>query len=165
MIIGVMGVSGSGKTTIGRKLAEVLRCPFYDADDFHPSANKEKMARGEALTDQDREPWLLKLSEEMEKWDRQGPYAVLACSALKQKYRDLLAGKVPVRWVYLKGDRTLIQKRLEARKGHFFNPALLDSQLSDLEEPLEAIVVNIGQNVDEIVRNVFKELPLSSGRD
>jgi carbohydrate kinase (thermoresistant glucokinase family) len=153
-----MGVSGSGKTTIGQKLAEALHCPFYDADDFHPSANKEKMARGEALTDQDREPWLLKLSEEMEKWDRQGPYAVLACSALKQKYRDLLARKVPVRWVYLKGNREVIQKRLEARKGHFFNPALLDSQFSDLEEPLDAIVVNIGKGMDEIVQGIVKEL-------
>ena len=165
MIIGVMGVSGSGKTTIGQKLAEALHCPFYDADDFHSSANKEKMARGEALTDQDREPWLLRLSEEMEKWDRQGPYAVLACSALKQKYRDLLAQKVPIRWVYLKGEKGLIQKRLEARKGHFFNPALLDSQFLDLEEPSDAIVVTISSEVDEIVRSVLKELRHSSGRD
>src|ERR1039457_2137969 len=111
MVIVLMGVSGSGKTTVGKKAAEKLACPFFDADDFHSAENKAKMGRGLALTDEDRRPWLQTLSDEMKKWNKKNSFTILACSALKQKYRDLLSQDVPVRWVYLKGERSLIQRR------------------------------------------------------
>jgi len=145
MVLILMGVSGSGKTSVGLKLAERLGCPFYDADAFHPQSNREKMARGIPLTDGDREPWLDRLARLITQWNREAPLSVLACSALKRSYRDKLAGGGEVRWVYLKGDRELIQKRLAGRSGHFLDPALLDSQFDILEEPIDAITINIDQ--------------------
>lgn len=152
MIVVVMGVAGSGKTTIGRQLAAELGWPFFDADDFHPPANIEKMRRGEALSDADRVDWLEALQTVLRQ-----PVGVLACSALKQTYRDQLTG---TRFVYLKADRELLQRRLDERREHFFPPGLLDSQLATLEEPGDAIVVGAGKEPGEIVRAIRAALNL-----
>lgn len=151
MILVIMGVAGSGKTTIGRGLAKALGCPFYDGDDFHPQTNKEKMGRGASLTDEDRMPWLQTLHSEMNAWEGKGLITVLACSALKQKYRDLLSKEIPIQWVYLKADREVLQKRLERRKGHYAGLALLESQLETLEEPSDAWVMNTQQEPQVII--------------
>jgi len=151
-----MGVAGSGKTTIGKKLAEFLACPFYDADDFHPPSNKEKMSRSEPLTDEDRAPWLEAISKELKGLESGNGLCVLACSALKQKYRDFLSNDLPVRWVYLKGSKDLILKRLKARKGHFADEGLLESQFRDLEEPQNAFVVDIAKDSSEIAAELLK---------
>ncbi|MGA2410921.1 MAG: gluconokinase, partial [Candidatus Binataceae bacterium] len=141
MVIVLMGVSGSGKTTIGQILACRLGWPFYDADDFHSIQNRDKMHHGEPLTDDDRLPWLNALREFIEHCARNHIDAVLACSALKQSYRDWIApDPSAVRVVYLKGASELIARRLAARHGHFFNPALLQSQFDALEEPAGATV-------------------------
>lgn len=154
MIIILMGVSGCGKTTVGRQLAQALSCSFYDADDFHLAAAKEKMSRGIGLTDDDRQPWLEKITHEMKRWESQGSQTVLACSALKQKYRDLLSQGLPVSWVYLKGDKAVLLKRLENRKGHYASTSLLDSQLDALEEPQNALILDISASMEDIVKNL-----------
>jgi gluconokinase len=142
-----MGVSGCGKTTVGRALADAQRWDFLDADDYHPAANVAKMASGVALTDDDRKPWLDRLVMELRRYNLRGASAVLACSALKQAYRDrlreasLIAGDVRV--VYLKGDAATIASRLGARSGHYMPATLLASQFAALEEPADAIVVDI----------------------
>ncbi len=153
-----MGVTGSGKTTIGRKLAEEWGCPFYDADDFHSAANKEKMSRGISLTDEDRMPWLEKLKAEIGKWNEKNTLTVLACSALKQKYRDLLSQGNAVQWIYLKGDRETIQKRIESRKGHFAGLDLLESQMTALEEPKGALQVDVRKDPATIIREIVQSL-------
>jgi gluconokinase len=135
MVIVLMGVTGSGKTTVGRLLAEELGWRFDDADDFHPRANVEKMSRGVPLDDEDRRPWLEALRELVRQRLAEGVGAVLACSALKESYRACLLLDERVRLVYLKGDERLIRARLAGRRGHFMNPALLDSQFDALEEP------------------------------
>lgn len=157
MII-VMGVAGSGKTTVGKKLAKSLGCPFYEGDDFHPSSNIEKMKKGIALTDEDREPWLWLLSEEMGIWKKQNPMFVLVCSALKSKYRRILETNGKVRWVYLKGSCDLVLQRLSEREEHFFPVQLLQSQFQDLEEPREALTLDITESVDKIVEIVRNQL-------
>jgi gluconokinase len=160
MVVIVMGVTGAGKTTIGRLLAEHLGWQFADADDFHPAANVEKMHRGIPLTDDDRWPWLDRLHTEIEGWIRADRNAVLACSALKQSYRDRLkAGQEAareVRFVYLKGSRTFIAERLRARHGHFAGEAILAGQFADLEEPAdnEVIPVDIDATPEEIVADI-----------
>jgi gluconokinase len=152
MIIILMGVSGSGKTTIGERLAEALGWPFYDGDQFHPHANIAKMQQGIPLTDEDRWPWLQALRAQMATWIHQGVSAVLACSALKQVYRDyLLIDEAEVRLVYLKGDYDLIRERLARRHGHFMPPALLTSQFATLEEPERGVVVDIRHPPDTSV--------------
>ena len=151
MIIVVMGVSGCGKTTVGRMLGEALGWPFFDADDFHPEANVAKMRAGTPLTDDDRWPWLDRLVAEMGAIDHRGDHAVLGCSALRQAYRDRLARAGDVRFVYLKGDRDTIAARLASRSGHYMPPTLLDSQLATLEEPTNAIVVDIRLSAEEQV--------------
>ena len=143
MIIIVMGVSGSGKSTIGALLASRLGCGFSDADDFHPAANVEKMRRGIPLTDDDRWPWLGALRQAIDDWQATGTSHVIACSALRQSYRDVLSSPGDVLFVYLKGAPETVAARLEARKGHYMNPNLLASQLATLEEPTDAIVVDI----------------------
>ncbi len=158
MIIVLMGVAGSGKTTLGQKLALALGCPFYDADDFHPGANKEKMGRGVPLTDGDRQPWLEILAGRMKEWEGKGPVTVLACSALKQRYRDRLAREVPVRWVYLKGEPGLLRQRLEARQGHYAKAALLESQLAALEEPSDALTLEVDRPADFLVDGLVQKL-------
>ncbi len=132
----VMGVAGSGKSTIGRALADELGAEFLEGDKFHPAANIAKMSRGEPLTDADRWPWLDRLADELARARSDGRSAVLASSALKRAYRDRLRRGVPdLRLVYLKGDKTVIGERLRARKNHFMPAGLLDSQFAALEEP------------------------------
>ena len=158
MTLVLMGVTGSGKTTIGRGLARVLNCPFYDADDFHPAANKEKMGKGIPLTDEDRKPWLDALRVEMGKWQKNSSQTVLACSALKQNYRDLLAEGNLIQWIYLRGDQGTLRKRIEGRQGHFAGANLLKSQLETLEEPQDAIWIEIQDDPDRIVKAILGAL-------
>lgn len=158
MIIVLMGVSGSGKTRVGRELAETLGWEFIEGDDFHPAANKEKMARGVPLTDADRDPWLRALGEAIRERVKANRNAVLASSALKESYRRRLRVDPAVRFVYLKGSRDQIAERLRRRRGHFFAPELLDSQFAALEEPRNALVVDISQTPGAIVRQITKEL-------
>jgi gluconokinase len=152
MIVVLMGVSGSGKTTIGTVLAERLGTVFADADDYHPAANKAKMASGQPLNDDDRQPWLEELNRVMRGWFA-GSGGVLACSALKAKYRETLAAGMPagaVTFVLLDGDPAMIAERMEHRPGHFMNPKLLESQLATLEPPKDAIRV-VNDKAPEVV--------------
>jgi gluconokinase len=153
MIVLVMGVSGSGKSLVGRQLATELGWRFFDADDFHPPSNIAKMKEGEPLMDADREPWLHALRFRIDACIAGGQSAVFAVSALKQAYRQtLLEGHDGIRLVYLKGSYNLIRRRLEARTHHFFDPALLQSQFDVLEEPDEAIIVAVDQPLNVLVR-------------
>lgn len=163
MIIVVMGVSGSGKTTVGRLLAEELGWPFYEGDDYHPPANIQKMTRGGTLTDEDRASWLDMLSQLIRELDGEGRSAVVACSALKQSYRDVLAGRwgTDVRFVYLKGTSYLIRKRLEERRGHYMKAGLLESQFDILEEPAQSVVADITASPEVIVNRVKRALGLT----
>jgi carbohydrate kinase (thermoresistant glucokinase family) len=144
MVILIMGVSGSGKTTIGRLLARALQVPFVDGDDLHPRANIRKMKEGFPLTDDDRVPWLNRVAAEMLCLSQQGG-GVVACSALKEKYRRILFSDVsfPVLLVYLKGTRDTLSQRLTQRTEHFMPPTLLDSQIKTLEEPDAALTLSI----------------------
>jgi gluconokinase len=154
----VMGVSGSGKTTLGTALAKELNWIFADADDYHPPANVQKMASGEALTDTDREPWLLRLRALIEQHLLEQRPLVLACSALKASYRDTLTAKLEgVKVVFLNGSPELIQERMKSRE-HFMPPSLLESQLATLEPPQDAIVLDIGQPIEIMVREVLAYL-------
>ncbi|HOA24902.1 MAG TPA: gluconokinase [Aggregatilineales bacterium] len=159
MIVVLMGVSGSGKTTIGQMLAEQVGWPFYDGDSFHPPENIAKMRRGEPLTDADRDGWLAALSELAARLSETGQPALIACSALKHAYRERLreAGD-DVRFVYLKGSYELIRTRLESRREHFFQPALLDSQFEALEEPSDAPTVDIQQPPEAIIQQIRQAL-------
>lgn len=153
-----MGVSGSGKSTIGRQLAQRLGWEFRDADDDHPAANVAKMKAGTPLTDIDRAPWLAILAERIASARVNDKPLVLACSALKQRYREQLAGgSSGVRFVYLKGEKAQIAERM-ARRNHFMPPALLDSQFAALEEPADAIEVSIMDTPEEIVTQVVEIL-------
>jgi ACS family tartrate transporter-like MFS transporter len=158
MILLVMGVTGSGKSTVGSMLAERLGWLFLEADDFHPPANKEKMRRGIHLTDADRLPWLEAIHAEMQRQIETGKSVVVACSALNEEYRRVLSANLDVKLVYLKGSKPLIAERLCHRTGHFAGEAILDDQFAVLEEPQDAIAVNIAQSprqiVDEILRQV-----------
>ncbi|MEQ8242914.1 gluconokinase [Fulvivirga sp.] len=155
MIIIVMGVSGSGKSTIGKALAEELKFPFFDADDFHPPSNKDKMASGIPLTDEDRYPWLQLIVDALSKEEN----GILACSALKDTYREILnKASDDVRWVYLKGDYETIKQRMELRSGHFMKAEMLRSQFEALEIPSEAINVGITLSVEEMVATVIKNI-------
>ncbi len=154
-----MGVTGCGKTTVGALLAGTCGWEFHDADDFHPAANVAKMKSGAALNDEDRWPWLARLNAFLLDCERQGKSLVLACSALKQVYRDRLArGCAPARFVFLDGDTELIRARLAARQGHYMNPALLDSQFAILERPREALRLDIAASPAELVRSIRKQL-------
>ena len=159
MIIVVMGVSGSGKSTVGEALASALGIPFYDADDFHPQDNIVKMEQGIPLQDLDRESWLVTLSKNLTQWEA-ATGAVLACSALKEMYRTVLSSGVnnDMTWVYLYGRSELIKERLAGRKGHYFKPELLDSQLADLEPPQYGLHFNISSSVDHIVKSILDKL-------
>ena len=158
MIVVVMGVAGSGKTTVGTMLAGALGCAFLDADSLHPATNIEKMRRGIPLTDADRRPWLAAVHAGIRESFGRSQDLVVACSALKQEYRAVLADGVPITWIYLKGSETLFRSRLGDREGHFVPVALLDSQLRALEEPSGAIVVDAARPVAEIVRQVLPRL-------
>ncbi|PIB34321.1 hypothetical protein BFP72_02205 [Reichenbachiella sp. 5M10] len=156
-IIVVLGVSGSGKSTIGAMLAKHMQVPFDDADDFHPIVNKEKMAAGQPLNDEDRTPWLETLAYHIADRSRQGG-GVLACSALKEKYRKALVRycSSPVRWVHLDGSRELLEERLSDRQGHFFKPHLLDSQLDTLEPPTYGWRLDIKEKPEAIVSQIIE---------
>lgn len=161
MILIAMGVSGCGKTTIGELLAERLGCDFADADSFHSQANKDKMHKGIPLTDDDRWPWLKAIRASIEEKKADGTTHVYACSALKRVYRDILRdGDKDVTFVYLKGTPELLKERIKTRKGHFFDPALLQSQLDTLEPPTadEAIEVDIALSPEVIVDTVLSEI-------
>ena len=147
-----MGVSGCGKTTVGRQLGWALKLPFYDADDFHPTSNIEKMKSGTPLNDADREPWLSQLAEEIEDWEYSGG-AVLACSALKEDYRRTLSAKVAVQWVYLVANYDVIYKRMKQRN-HFMKPELLQSQFDTLEVPSYGIHINSDGEVRQTVQKI-----------
>jgi gluconokinase len=162
----VMGVSGSGKTTVASKLAGRLHWTFEDGDRFHPKSNVEKMSAGRPLTDEDRRPWLNAIADEVERVCKAGGHAVIACSALKRTYRDvLLRGRDDVRIVFLNGTQQLIARRLSLRKDHFMPPGLLDSQFRTLEPPgfdENAIDVSIDATVDAIVDDIVSKLEASS---
>jgi gluconokinase len=162
MIVIVMGVTGSGKTTVARLLAEHLGWTFADADDFHPPANVEKIAHGVPLTDEDREPWLARLRVQITNWIANGQNAVLACSALKRTYRQELSVGLEVRFVYLKGSPDLIARRLRLRRGHFADEKILASQFADLEEPEAAVTVEISQTPEKIVADIRERLGLEN---
>jgi gluconokinase len=158
MIIVLMGVTGAGKTTVGRLLAEDLGWTFYDADDFHSQANVEKMRCGEPLTDEDRVAWLESLEQLIRDKLRSESNIVLACSALKASYRSYLLIDEQVRLVYLKGTRSLIQARLTERRGHYMNPSLFESQFATLEEPEQAIIIDAAASPDDIVATIRERI-------
>ncbi len=156
-----MGVSGAGKTAIGELLAERLGWPFVDADDLHPAANIRKMATGVPLTDEDRLPWLRSVRDVIVEHAGSGRSAVVACSALKRNYRNLLlAGQADTRLVYLRGSPAVLQRRLGERRGHFFDPSLLASQLETMEEPTDALVVDVDGELEAVVEAVVAALSL-----
>ena len=162
----VMGVSGSGKSTIADGLAERLRWTFEDGDRFHPASNVAKMSAGHPLTDEDRWPWLQAIADEIDRVCKAGEHAVIACSALKRTYRDILVhGRNDVRVVFLNGTQELIASRLARRKGHFMPPGLLASQFSTLEPPdgsENPVTVSIDTSVDAIVDDIVRQLGLGS---
>jgi gluconokinase len=161
MILIAMGVAGSGKTTIGQMMARAMGWRFLDADDLHSPANREKMSHGVALTDDDRKPWLEAVRKRIQDFLAESTDAVIACSALKQSYRDLLVmDRSKVKVVYLKGERKLIAGRLALRHGHFFNEELLKSQFDALEEPRDAIVEDITRSPQTIVESIRAKLAL-----
>ena len=161
MILVLMGVSGVGKTTIGKLLAARTGWKFEDADDYHSEANRQKMAAGIPLTDADRAPWLAALRERMLQYKQQGESVILACSALKQQYRELLAGgfaKNELRFVYLHAPAALIKERMKSRRHPYMNPGLLDSQLAELEVPSEAWSVSVAGSPEDAVQEILARL-------
>jgi carbohydrate kinase (thermoresistant glucokinase family) len=161
MIVLVMGVSGAGKSTIGRALADALGADFLEADTFHSPANVAKMTKGVPLDDSDRWPWLDAIGQALDQAVRDGKRVVLACSALKQAYRDRLlknGGRTGFT-VFLKGEPDLIAARMSGRSGHYMPPTLLPSQLATLEPPEDAIVIDIAAAPEEIMREILAKLP------
>jgi gluconokinase len=155
----VMGVSGVGKTAIGEALARELGWRFLDADDFHPPENIAKMAAGQPLGDEDREPWLTRLNQEISKFDASGESVVLACSALKERYRRRLSeGIQRIEWVYLKGDLGLIRSRLAQRHHRYMPASLLESQFAALEPPQRAIAVDVSADIPACVAAIAARL-------
>jgi gluconokinase len=162
----VMGVSGSGKSTIAARLAERLSWTFEDGDRFHPASNVAKMSAGQPLTDEDRWPWLQAIADEIDRVCQSGGHVVIACSALKRAYRKVLVhGRRDVRIVFLKGTQPLIADRLARRKGHFMPPGLLESQFKTLEPPAvdeNPVIVSIDASVETIVEDVVRQLGLGA---
>jgi carbohydrate kinase (thermoresistant glucokinase family) len=163
-VVIVMGVSGCGKSTVAAMLAGRLRWEFEEGDALHPPSNVAKMAAGQPLDDADRAPWLAAIAAQIDRWRANGRPGVITCSALKRRYRDILVGeRSDVRLAFLKGDKMLIADRLAARQGHFMPAALLDSQLTALEEPSadeHPITVEIGARPEEIVARIANALGL-----
>ena len=164
MIVIIFGVSGAGKTTIGKLLAEDLGWQFYEGDDFHPLANIEKMRSGRPLTDEDRWPWLDRLRDQITRSLAAKENAVLSCSALKRAYRERLRVSDDVKFVFLCGDYALVEKQLRRRHGHFMNPDLLRGQFTDLEEPEadeDVLTIELGRTPQELVEDIKTRLHLA----
>lgn len=160
-VVVLMGVSGVGKTTVGLRLAERLGWEFHDGDDLHPPENRVKMAAGVALTDEDRRPWLDRVRAAILDVEHRGASAVVACSALKDSYRrHLLEGARSTEIVHLHGEPALIATRIEERRDHFFDPALLTSQLETLEEPLGVVTVDVDGDLESVVERVLVALAI-----
>lgn len=160
MLVIVAGVSGTGKSTIGAKLASALQLPFFDADDFHPQANIDKMRGGTPLTDDDRKPWLDELARLLASHEGQKG-AVLACSALKEAYRQRLASacQSEIHWIILNGSYQLLEQRLSQRQSHFFDGKLLKSQLATLELPDYGHIIDVTMSVEDVVTSALKQFP------
>ncbi len=166
MIVIVFGVSGAGKTTVGKLLAREIGWRFIEADHFHSLANIEKMRSGRPLTDNDRWPWLERLRQQIGRSLTSGQEAVLSCSALKRAYRDRLRVSDEVKFVFLRGDYSLVEKQLRSRRRHFMNPKLLQSQLDDLEEPQQGenvLTIELGRTPEQIVETIKTKLNLRHG--
>ena len=164
MILIIFGVSGVGKTTVGKLLARELGWRFVEADDFHPATNIKKMRSGHPLTDKDRWPWLERLRQQIERSLAAGENAVLACSALKRAYRDRLRVSDEVKFVFLRGDYPVVEKQLRSRHGHFMNAALLQSQFDDLEQPQpdeNVLTIELGRTPEQIVERIEANLNLT----
>ncbi|PZX53477.1 6-phosphogluconate dehydrogenase/gluconokinase [Algoriphagus ratkowskyi] len=164
MLIIVTGVSGTGKTTIGVGVSEALGLPFFDADNFHPKENIAKMSEGHPLNDADRMPWLQALANLLIESEKSGG-AVLACSALKESYRQILKVNEDVLWIHLKGDRELIWRRMLARKNHYMKAGMLDSQFDTWEEPNYGLKLNICQTPEEMLNEALRYLRVSVSTD
>lgn len=158
-ILVLMGVAGSGKTTIGQSLSRKLRWPFFDSDDFHPPENIAKMSRGIPLADEDRWPWLENLRKRMREEIAAGRSAIFACSALKKSYRDFLTGESErVIMVYLKGDPSLLRRRLATRTGHFMKEEMLASQLATLEEPENCLTIDVSAPAEAVTAEILRKI-------
>jgi gluconokinase len=158
-IVLLMGVAGSGKTTIGRLLASQLSWPYFEADDFHSAANKDKMGRGIPLTDDDRAPWLARIRQQIDQCLVRGESAVFTCSALKERYRQvLMAGAPTVLLVYLSGDPAIIQARVDQREAHYMKAGMVQSQFAALEVPAKALTIDINQPPEVIVAQIHEVL-------
>jgi gluconokinase len=163
VVVIVMGVAGSGKTTVGTRLAQALGWSFRDGDEFHPAANIAKMARGSALTDEERAPWLERMREVIRRALDSGEDLVLACSGLKAAYRERLTVEpARQRWVFLHASRELLAQRLSARRDHFMPPSLLDSQLATLEVPEGVCSVDVSVPPEEVVARILQSLDLGT---
>ncbi|MEA5508986.1 gluconokinase [Crocosphaera sp. UHCC 0190] len=156
MIYLIIGVSGSGKTTIGQALSHQLGYPFYDADDFHPPENIAKMSQGIPLTDSDRLPWLTAIKDVIDQYQQREKGAVITCSALKQSYRNFLGKNTQALiWIYLKGSYEQILNRLENRQKHYMKSGMLLSQFQSLEEPENAMIININLSIEDIIQEII----------
>src|SRR5258708_3001977 len=162
MVIVVMGVTGSWKTTMGRRVGGGIGGDFGDGDEFHSAENKAKMHQGIPVTDADRAPWLAAIHQRIAQWLSEKRNVVLACSALKQSYRQLLWTGPEVRFVYLRGTYDLIAERLRARKGHFADEHILAGQFADLEEPTDAVIVDISASPEDMVDEICRRLGLAA---
>ena len=165
MVIVVIGVAGSGKTTVGTMLADAMKCAFVEGDTLHPKENIDKMSRGIPLTDSDRSPWLSAIHARILDYSERGQNVVVACSALKQVYRRAIAKGIPTIWVYLKGSPALIRSRLRHRSSHFMKADMLASQFEALEEPSDALVVDVSAPPSAIVEHILSQLPMRSRTD
>ncbi len=161
MVILVMGTTGAGKTTVGKLLAARLHWAFLDADDFHPPANIEKMKKGIPLTDADRFPWLKNIHTELQRLAQSGKNVVLACSALKQSYRNMLSAELDMRIVYLRGTYEVMRHHIEARHGHFAGESILAGQFADLEEPRDALALDVSHSPEQLAGEVIANLHLA----
>ncbi len=164
-IILLMGVSGSGKTTVGELLSQQTGVPFFDGDDFHPQANVDKMAHGTPLTDADRAGWLADLARHIGQWEHEKG-AILACSALKESYRTALqaGARQPLDWVFLTGDRALLLQRMESRQGSYMKANMLDSQLATLEMPTYGLHLNVADTPQQLADKIKAWLPQAQGK-